>query len=602
MRCIFFIALVLLGFISAHAKEENTTAPSTLKSVIIYRSGAQLTHTASATLKRGDNELIIENISNIIDVNSIQVKAPATVTVLGVEFSGNYLPAVEKSVREKMLDDSLDHVQQEIDKILLAVTNTTDLLGVLKENRNIKGEQTGMSVAELAKLMDYYKTKSLELQTELQQLNAKKKKLYDIADKIKAQIAEEQKKNVSTAGRLTLRLSAAMDTRADFTISYIAQNAYWTPYYDVRADNINSPLKLSYKAKIVQTTGIDWKQVKLSLSTSSPAQYGNAPLLNSWFLAYISPVEYMNKKMEQADTQPVVVGYGTMRKKDLSGAVAGINIRGASSNNTNEALVVINGMPSSNDELAKINPMDIKDMTILKGESAAGIYGARASNGVILVTLKNGLEDYISVADNALNLTFDIDKPYDVSTNGKEQVATLRNMDVDAIYKHYAIPKLDQVTFLLAQVPNWSKLNLLPGDANIILEGTYVGKSFINPSSTNDTLSLTLGRDERVVVKREKITEFSSVKFLGSNKLQKFTYEVTVKNNKSETVNMLLKDQYPLSTNKDIEVELLNSSNAEINAETGALTWKLTLAPGESKKVRFEYSIKYPKDKTLNLN
>ena len=95
----------------------------------------------------------------------------------------------------------------------------------------------------------------------------------------------------------------------------------------------------------------------------------------------------------------------------------------------------------------------------------------------------------------------------------------------------------------LAQVPEWEKLNLLPGEANIIFEGTYVGKSFIDPKATADTLNITVGHDKRVIVKREKLVDFSSVKFLGNNKLQKFTYEITVKNNKNETVNLLLKDQ-----------------------------------------------------------
>jgi hypothetical protein len=114
-------------------------------------------------------------------------------------------------------------------------------------------------------------------------------------------------------------------------------------------------------------------------------------------------------------------------------------------------------------------------------------------------------------------------------------------------------------------------------------------------------LNLTLGRDKRVVVKKEKLVDFSSVKFLGSSKVQKFTYEITVKNNKKDTVRMLLKDQFPLSTNKEIEVELVDNGGAMTNTETGVLTWKLELAPGESKKVRFAYSVKYPKDKSLNL-
>jgi uncharacterized protein affecting Mg2+/Co2+ transport len=103
------------------------------------------------------------------------------------------------------------------------------------------------------------------------------------------------------------------------------------------------------------------------------------------------------------------------------------------------------------------------------------------------------------------------------------------------------------------------------------------------------------------VVKKEKLKDYSSVKFLGSNKKQVMTYEITVKNNKKEPIQMLLKDQYPLSTNKEIEVELLESSNAINNTDLGVLTWKLQLAPGEQKKYRVSYSVKYPKDKTVNV-
>jgi uncharacterized protein (TIGR02231 family) len=141
----------------------------------------------------------------------------------------------------------------------------------------------------------------------------------------------------------------------------------------------------------------------------------------------------------------------------------------------------------------------------------------------------------------------------------------------------------------------------LAGEANIIFEGTYIGKSFLDPASTNDTLNLTLGKDKRVVVKREKVADFSSIKLVGSNKLQVITYELTVKNNKKDAINFILKDQYPISTNKDIEVELRESSDAMVNTEIGVLTWKLQLAPGESKKVRISYSVKYPKGKVLNL-
>ncbi|MEX0636490.1 MAG: DUF4139 domain-containing protein, partial [Ferruginibacter sp.] len=225
----------------------------------------------------------------------------------------------------------------------------------------------------------------------------------------------------------------------------------------------------------------------------------------------------------------------------------------------------------------------------------------RASNGVVLITLKDGLDDYVSVSENDLDITYDIDLPYDVPTNGKQQIATLKEISMNGIFKYYAVPKLDKEAYLLAEISDWEKLNLLAGEANIIFEGTYIGKSFLDPASTNDTLNLTLGKDKRVVVKREKMTDFSSVKLIGSNKLQTITYELTVKNNKKDAIDFILKDQYPISTNKDIEVELRESSDAMVNTEIGVLTWKLQLAPGESKKVRISYSVKYPKGKMLNL-
>jgi len=345
--------------------------------------------------------------------------------------------------------------------------------------------------------------------------------------------------------------------------------------------------------------------VKLSLSTSVPNQWGNAPVLKPWFLSYINPVYVMDKTLSMApmSLQGRVAGVNVQNESLSEVVVTGYaKIRGNNTLKDSNPIYIVNGAIMSADDFAKLNPNSIKSMDVLKSEQATSIYGSRASNGAIVVTLKDGLEDYVSVTDNELNVTFDIDLPYDVSTNGKEQTATLKEYSVNALYKYYAVPKLDKDAYLLADVPDWEKLNLLPGDANIIFEGTYVGKSFIDPASTQDTLNLTLGRDKRVVVKKEKLVDYSSIKFLGSNKVQKFTYEITVKNNKKDTVRMTLKDQYPLTTNKEIEVELLEDSGASISPESGLLAWKLELAPGEVKKLRFSYSVNYPKDKTLNLN
>jgi uncharacterized protein (TIGR02231 family) len=267
-----------------------------------------------------------------------------------------------------------------------------------------------------------------------------------------------------------------------------------------------------------------------------------------------------------------------------------------------EPLYVVNGTVISKEEFGQIDPATIEEVKVLKGEEAKNLYGDRAASGVIVVTLKNGVGDHLSVTDNQLDVVFDIDIPYDIPSNGKEQGVELKEYKVPCTYEYYAAPVADKEAYLLGQMQGWEKLNLLPGEASIMVEGTYIGKSFIDPGSTQDTLNLTLGRDKRIVVKREKVTDFSSVKFLGSSKKEVFTYQITVRNNKKEKAEMLLKDQYPISTDKDIEVELLDNGGAAVNKDNGVLTWKLELGAGETRTYRISYSIKYPKDKTVNIN
>ena len=586
------------------ANDDRLTVTAPVKTVTVFRSGAEMIHSATAKLPKGNSELVIEGISNNIDINSLQVNCPSTVTILGVEFSNQYLVNDNSTLSMRKITDSMELVNYEIEKINISIATAEDLLTVLKSNKEIKGSQTGLSVTELVKLMDYYKLKSSELQNELSALKSKKQKQQALIQKLSAQMQEEQKKNTSSAGRVIIQLNAAFSAESEFTISYITQNAYWTPYYDLKVENVKRPIQLIYKAKISQTTGIDWKKVKLSLSTSTPSQYGAAPLLRSWFLSYINPVRRMESNLSKSNSIQSIGGRvaGVELKEVITSGHGKVKIRGTNSvNNESQPLYIVNGGQMSYNDYANLDPSSFKSVDVLKDEAATAIYGARASNGVVLITLKDWLDDYVSVSENDLDITYDIDLPYDVPTNGKQQIATLKEASMNGIFKYYAVPKLDKEAYLLAEISDWEKLNLLAGEANIIFEGTYIGKSFLDPASTNDTLNLTLGKDKRVVVKREKVADFSSIKLVGSNKLQVITYELTVKNNKKDAINFILKDQYPISTNKDIEVELRESSDAMVNAEIGVLTWKLQLAPGESKKVRISYSVKYPRGKVLNL-
>jgi uncharacterized protein (TIGR02231 family) len=245
------------------------------------------------------------------------------------------------------------------------------------------------------------------------------------------------------------------------------------------------------------------------------------------------------------------------------------------------------------------------DDKALKEEIVVTGYGTakrKDASGAIQTIDPTTLQRFTTLTESQLNTNFEIDLPYNIESDGEVHSVTIKEEKIDAVLKNYAVPKLDKDAYLLAELTDWQKLDLLPGVANIIMDNTYLGKSAIDPNSTADTLNLSLGKDRRVAIKRSSVKEYTSTKTSGNSTKQTFTYELTVKNNKLTDVDLLLKDQYPISTIKDIETKLEESKDAMVNEETGILTWKLSLKPGESRKVRFTYTVKYPKEiKIANL-
>jgi TonB-dependent SusC/RagA subfamily outer membrane receptor len=609
---------VLLFLISATMLAQKpifTTAK--VKAATVYFNAAELSQTATVNLPAGTSEIVIKNVADYLNESTVQIGAPNSVTVLSVQFTQNYISEYEIDETNpviKKVRDSISIVQKEIKKVQIETYSNQQAMMLLDANQNVGGANTGLNVTELMKLVDFYKTKRSELDNAVvafQEKEAKlNQKLKNLNDKLEINTQKEEK---SSKGKLIIQVMNEIAGAVNLDINYITNNASWNPFYDLRAENITSPINMMYKAQVVQNTGIDWKKVDLTLSSGNPNQNNQAPLLSSWFLKYRSDnFNYYRgnvyKKDKKGDIDSVM--------NFLQGKAAGVQVVSASGRPGNAAKVVVRGANSiigasanpiyvvdgtilTNIEMNSLNPSDIESMTVLKDSAATALYGSRAGNGVILVTTKQSMADYTEINENQLNVSFDIDIPYDILSNGKPHSVALKEIKLPATYKYYAAPRADKEAFLLAEINDYSKYNLLPGEANIIFEGLYVGKTMINPNQTSDTLNLSMGRDKKISTKREKVLDKSGTRFLSSKKEQTFTYDITVRNNKKEAAEITLKDQYPLSTDKEIEIEVLESSNAKENKETGILTWDLKLNPSETKKIRISYKVKYPKDKII---
>lgn len=596
----YFIFLLLMPFFGQAQKPIFVKA--TVKSATVYFSSAEISQSVKVNLPKGTSEIVVKNVADYLNESSIQIGAPASVTVLSVQFSNDYISEFEideKNPDIKKVRDSITFIEKEIKRTTNARDSDIKTIELLDKNQQVWGSNSGLNVGELTKMVMYYKLTRTEIHNNFDNLEAKLIKLGEqlanLQNKLEVNTDKEEK---SSKGKLILQVMNEVAGSVDIDVNYLTNAASWKPFYDLRANNVTEPINMIYKAQVTQNSGIDWKKVKLTLSSGNPNQSNVAPELNSWFLKYRQNenLGYLSKskKYENSNEQPMLSEVVVLADRKVS-AIRGNRPSPAGKN----PLYVINGNIETAENFKSLSPTAIKNVNILKGADATAIYGEQGANGVVVVTTKN-MNDYTSIDENQLNISFDIDLPYDILSNGKPHSVALKEIKVPAFYQYYAAPRAEKDAFLTAKIVDYAKFNLLPGEANIVFEGLYVGKTFINANATSDTLTLGMGRDKKIAIKREKVIDKSGVKFLSSKKEQTFTYDITIRNNKKDAIELLLKDQFPLSTEEAIETELLESSGAQINKETGVLSWTLSIKPAETKKLRLSYKVRYPKDKVLD--
>jgi uncharacterized protein (TIGR02231 family) len=198
-------------------------------------------------------------------------------------------------------------------------------------------------------------------------------------------------------------------------------------------------------------------------------------------------------------------------------------------------------------------------------------------------------------------ITFDIAVPYTIQSDGKVQTVEIQRITTPADYKYVTLPKLSQLAYLTANITDWAKLSLQTGEATLYFENSFVGKSTLNVNQLKDTLTISLGTDNSILVKREKRKDFTSRKVIGSNRTDTYSYLLTIRNNKSNPVSITLNDQIPVSSNSSISVDAIELSGGKLNQQTGEIKWDLEIKQQETRQIVLTYSVKYPKDKTVNL-
>jgi len=210
-------------------------------------------------------------------------------------------------------------------------------------------------------------------------------------------------------------------------------------------------------------------------------------------------------------------------------------------------------------------------------------------------------DQFTTVVHHLIAAEFKIDLPYNIKSNNEQHMVLIKQAELDTKFKYYSVPKLDPGVYLVAQMTKLDELQLVPAKANIYFDGSYIGETYIDPTTMDDTLNLSLGKDPSIVVKRTLVKQDCKEKIIGDKKERTFAYQIEVLNLKSSAIELVIQDQLPITQNADITIEATELSKGKLDETSGLIQWALNLKGKETKKFDFNFKIKHNKDMQINI-
>ena len=618
LNTILFAAL-LLNTTSAKSQAKKIAAETSIQNVTIFSSGARVERLSSVAIPSGRSEISFSGLSNQLDQQSVQLKADADITLLSVQATKDFLGARKIDEEEKSFIDRNNALQDKLDldnKLMEVYKNEETML---IKNEAIGGT-AGVKTIELKEALDMHRQRLTEVyqkELEIQKRIESEKKDLEIFN---AQLQEFSKKRDSINYIVTALIDSKTTKNVNFHLLYNVNDAGWYPTYDVRVKDVTDPLDVLMNANVFQRSGETWKNVSLILSTGNPNENATPSQLQPWKLGFYDPSVSLrgdgsystaSGRVTDENGEPVA-GASVMMKNGKVATSTDANGFFKLQNISGNGILVFSAVGFERQEVAA-SPgyftVKLKRPINALQEVVVVALGTTARNDITGETEDKGFKkekQSIKTVDmvtqyQPTTTVYKIDDKYTLETDGKTTTIGIKQFEVNALYDYFTAPKIDPSAFLTAKILNWQDYDLQSGEVSLYFEGTYLGKTYIDLDATGDTLSLSLGKDNGIKVSRKLVKEYSSKRFIGSNKTETKQYEITLRNTKKDAINITVNDQFPVSTTKEINVDDQKAPEAQIDKETGIATWTMTLKPGEEKKLSISFSVKYPKDKIVVL-
>ncbi len=631
----FFIFLFSGLFTYLQAQEINTIpVKSQMKDVTVFLQGAQIHRTANVSVPAGTHILKFTGLTPYTDPKSIRLKAKGKIMILSVDFEKNYLDSLNMPKELKEMEMKLKKRKEDYDQTLMEIDLQKKKIDFLNQNIKINDANQKITVNDLQNVGSYYEKQMRLAREKIYRLEKHKNSLEKRINDLTREINKYKQKNPYKPGEIHVKVFAPQTTQAQFNLKYYTSAARWFPSYDIRTGAIGKPLNVTYKAHVIQTTGNDWKQIKLRLSSHDVQVSNELPRLKPYKLSTYVVVEPTGI----VDQSQKVTGIVLDAKGGDPLPGVNISIKGSSIGTVTDfdgKFNILLPQESAELEFSYVG-YENKTVRVKRGEHVK--VRLKPGNALEYVVVKvtgtsretvnpkkfaaKGMETDddlgeteedkkeveakpiplpVERVEKQISVNFDIQRPYTVKSGNQPVTVPLQQYEIPAQYHYEIAPKIKKLAVLTASFTGWEQYHMLAGEANVFFDGTFLGKTLLDATQTNDTMLISLGTDPGIGVNRELETEHSKTFLIGSRKKTTKSWKITVKNNKNLPADIVLTDQVPVALDNSIDVKVEELSGGRLNEKTGLVQWKFRLNPGESKVLKLRYSVKYPRYSNIQV-
>ncbi len=523
-----------------------TSLDTVITEVVVFSDRARVTRRGSLTLETGVHSIEVANLPLALQPDSVRAAGGGTAraALLGVEVRRVYFsetPVAEVQALEHEIEALTTQDKALADQAEAATVRAGFARGLSDKATEQLARGLAFGRAEIdrgAVLIDFVQQQLAQAQSTLRDLALQRQTLQRQLTKLNNDLQSKRSAQPRERYSAFIEVKVTQPGELNIELTYMVAQARWSALYDLRFEETQEPVvQVGYLGQVTQSTGEDWLNVALTLSTARPALTTVKPELKPWYIQEVLP-----PMKRQAQSRAMFAAGAPLPAPAI------------------QAEQAVGAIPDA--EPQSFQALDVPEA---------------------------------AVESRGATVTFKLAQPVAVPSDNSPHKVNIAAVSLTPKLDYLSVPKLAEAVYRRATLTNRSEYLLLPGQANLFVDGDFIGTLTLDRVAPNEEFDLALGVDERVVVMRELKAREVDKKLIGDRRRIRVAYEIEVRNLRDRAIDLEIRDQLPVSRHEQIKVKLEAVEPKPIEqTELNELIWKLSPAANGQHVCRFDFTIEHP--------